>query len=365
MLRLNQQVHDEAWTIFARENNWITITINKLGYGAEMKKRGFGVVYCGKLDHITSPVLKVSIEFPSLRSRREKDTFAMTAAGLNRLPRALWTTVGMREMELRLELHPLFATVPAKKEDEVLNCFYQLRGIRKVTLKGGNQKKHKQMIPTELIRPHDDADDISRDLKLVVQFINEGWKSSERQELAELAESTIAFLSDCFKVYGNQFMAEDGKVFEAIAYATIRLAEGIAQARMELHEHRSVIKYATYAMCILPITRKRRASLLILRGEAHGAIGENMKQMRNLLEAQELTPNDQSVTKKFVALKKSLHPDPLQAFARFTELRSAVKREEKLERQELNQKLKGKLAFRQLPYGGFVMEDHTKTSRGT
>lgn len=362
ILRVNKQVHEEAAAIFLNENNWITVNVNKSGFGAEMKRRGFGVLYCGNLDHIEYPILKVSINFPSLRSRRETDTFLMSVALLNRLPRALWTTVGMREMEIRLELHPIFASISQEKEDNVLYCFYRLRGVRKAILVGGNQEKHKTMIPIELTTPHVDANDILQDLKVMVGIFNAGWKRGQRQEIADLAEITIAFLSDCYKVYGTEFISTNDQAFHDICSATIRLAEGIAEARMDLGQYHSVIKYSNYAMKILPISPKRRANLLVLQGEAQGALGKDTKLIRNLLEAQQLIPDDGSVMTKLSMLKKRLDPDPSEALAKFKELRVVAAQEVEAERKIFNRQLKGKIVFRMLPNGGLVVEDHRSDS---
>ena len=364
MLRVSQQVYDEAWAVFSKENSWITITVNKAGYGADMKSRGFGVIYCGTLDHITQPVLKIRVNFPSLEPRKEEDTFLMSASGLSWLPRALWMTVGMKEMDLRIEMHRVFAGLPAEKEDDFLDCFYQIHGIRKATLVGGIQDTHKTRIPSELTTPHGDADDILQDLVLILGVFNDGWERGERHVIAELAEAAIAFLSDCFKIYGITFIIENVEVFNKIGQVTIRLAEGIAKARTELKQHESVIKYSTYAMgipigvrAISPISAKRMANLLMMRGEAYGAIGNSIDQLSDLLEAQKFMPTDKSVTGKLVTFKKDLDPDPLLALDKFKDLRVAVAQEEAAAYKKFDRMLDGKLSFRMLPNGGFVRDD--------
>ena len=142
------------------ENHWIIIQVNKAGFGKDMKDHGFGGI-CSKLDCI-APALTVSVFYPSLISRDKVDTSLMANAGYSQSPRALWGR-GMEEMVLHLDLHPGIAKNPVH-EDMFLTCFYQLRGINEVILKGVRGEKHKTTMARELTMPWLDNNDILQDI---------------------------------------------------------------------------------------------------------------------------------------------------------------------------------------------------------
>lgn len=76
----NRPIYAETKRLMRTENAWITVAVNKNGFGKDMKDHGFGVVSCRGLDHVTQAALKISIFFPSLRDQ-EHHTFLMSISG--------------------------------------------------------------------------------------------------------------------------------------------------------------------------------------------------------------------------------------------------------------------------------------------
>jgi len=346
-----RQIYAEASSVFPLENTLIMVRVNKAGYGKAIKERGFGVVYRGNVDHIKHPVLKVSVEFPSLKSRNGEDTFVISPVSLTQLPRALWTTKGLEEMILSLELHPIFASRPANEEDDLLFCFHQIRGLRKLNLKGVQQKKYIKGMPNALKAPYKHGKEILKDLEFGLLAPQHAVQHRNWALLvaADHIEATIAFLADCYKIYGEDFVCDNNQNHEKICKTAINLAAGLAQLRLRVGQYESVIKYATLAQRILPIADHSKVDLLLMRGEAYEALGQDVKLMKDLLEAQQLMPENKLVTVELTKLKKRLDPDPIKALAAFKDLRVSVSQEKHAEERALNTALNGKIVVKGLP----------------
>ncbi len=350
-----RQIHAEASAIFALENTWITVRVNKAGYGKALKERGFGVVYCGNVDRFPNPVLKVSIVFPSLQSQHEEDTFVMSPVSLLQLPRALWTTKGLEEMVLSLEVHRIFTARPADDEDDLLECFYQIRGLHKLILRGIQQKKYLRDMPSALQAPYKDGNEILKDLRQALLAFKYAHRHKNWEALANRVEASFAFLADCYKIYGSQFVNGKGETYKEICKTIIDLAAGIAQLRLRVGEYDSVIKYATLAQTIMPIAPHSKVDLLIMRGEAYEALGQDVKLMKDLLEAQKLMPENKTVTAELGKLKKRLDPHPMKALAAFKDMRALVEKQLVEERDTLNTLLDGKVKNYSLSDGRLVV----------
>ena len=166
----------------------------------------------------------------------------MANAGYSQLPRALWGK-GMEEMVLHLDLHPGIAKNPVH-EDMFLTCFYQLRGINEVILKGVRGEKHKTKMARELTMPYLDSNDILQDIGQAKFIYDQYIKDGGPQGAAELLECSIAVLADCVRVCGSDFLAADAKIFRQICRTTFKLASMLVHARLKPGRFNSAIKYA-------------------------------------------------------------------------------------------------------------------------
>ncbi|KAK3178198.1 hypothetical protein OEA41_000331 [Lepraria neglecta] len=204
ILSVNRRIYQEASKVMGTENHWIIIQVNKAGFGKDMKDHGFGVIY-SKLDCI-APALTVSVFYPSLISRDKVDTFLMANAGYSQLPRALWGK-GMEEMVLHRDLHRGIAKNPVH-EGMFLTCFYQLRGINEVILKGVRGEKHNTKMARELTMPYLDNNDILQDIGQAMFIYDQYIKDGDLQGAAEMLKCSIAVLADCFRCAGNKTVTD-------------------------------------------------------------------------------------------------------------------------------------------------------------
>ena len=323
ILRVNRQVYKEAYPIFRDGNQWITFQCNKAGFSKDMKESGFNVIYCGNTRHIKNPILKITAIFSSLLEKNENDTCVLSCYGIHQLPRVLWTAKGMEEMVLGLDVHPAVSKSP-KNEDELMFLFNQLRGIRRVDVRGS--PRYAESLPKQVTLLYKDAADIRVDLDLCIGQFHMYKKRNRWGEAAAYCEATIAFLADCYKVYGSHFIEDNYLLFMSIRSLTERIAMNLAEAKLQLFDYKLALKYAKYALRISPDFSQNELRLHLLHGQAYTGLKQNSKAMRALLDAQACKPTDSTIIQALGVLKKSLDIDPKEALSKFKELRITAER---------------------------------------
>ena len=362
ILRVNRQVYKEAYPIFRDENHWITFECNKAGFSKDMKASGFNVVYCGDTRHIENPVLQIAVFFPSLLERHEVDSCVLSCYGIHQFPRALWTAKGMEEMVLYIKLHPTVSKIP-ENEDGFMFLFKQLRGIEYAVVEGS--PKYEESLPKEVTRPYKDAADIRIDLQVCIQQFKTFKEENRWTEAASHCESTIAFLADCYKVYGSQFIEDNDLVFNSIRSLTVQIAMDLAVAKLHVSDYQLGLKYARYALRITTdlshngfcLHLLHGLCLHLLLGQAYMGLKQYPKAMMALLNAQACNPTDSAIIQALSVLKKSLANDPKEALSKFEKLRITADRVQEAEEEALKKKkeefISGKIVVR--PY--IVNED--------
>ncbi|KAK4696337.1 hypothetical protein P7C71_g1565, partial [Lecanoromycetidae sp. Uapishka_2] len=276
------------------------------------------------------------------------------------LPRALWG-VGMQEMILYLDVHPSIAAIPAS-ENTILEPFYQLRGIGQLILKGAKQSKHVQGMASALENPYADSEDVWQDLDTAMDGLQQYLNAGDLAGGAEFLETMLAFLTDCYRLPGPEFLTENHQIYRKILNTTAQIAVNLANARQVLGDFGSAIKYANYAMEILVglSQRKRTAIVLRIRGESFAGFGSKSKALDDLLKASDLSPGDKSITDALAKLKNSLDPDPSKALKAFKDLRVSMDRKrEAVQRavQRTRDALPANVIIRTMPNGMVIIED--------
>lgn len=341
--------------IFRDENTWITFDCNKAGFSQAMKESGFNVVYCGNTDHIEKPMLRIAVFFPSLLEENYIDSCVLSCYGINQFPRVLWTAKGMEEMVLCLKLNPAISKYP-QDEDGIMFLFNQLRGIKRVVVKGS--RKYAESLPKEVTRPYKDAADIGVDLDLCIDQFKIYKEGSRWREAATYCESTIAFLADCYKVYGCRFIEDNDVVFGMIKRWTVQVAMDLAEAKVQLSDYELALKYAKYALRISPVPTPNTFRLRLLHGQAYTGLKQESKAMTALLKAQALRPTDSTVIQALGVLKKSLDIDPNEALTKFKELRISTFKNRDADKKTELEKIQECLT------GNVVVRVHTSTEDG-
>ena len=323
ILRASHQVHEEATNIFKRENVWIKVQVNREDFGQDLRNRGFAVITCKNLDHVI-PTLHVLVLFPSLRSLGQQSVFFMGVAGFLQLSRALWATKGMEEMVLRVELHPDVAMSEAI-ETELLNPFYQVRGIKKLILKGSQLQDYKTEMTHCLTTPFMESSEVLKDLQQGMTICADLIDGGDLPRGAEALDTQLAFMADCEKILRRRFLRADDKVWNEICEIGYRTAYNLARIRLILGEYETVVNYATHAMRVPPVEGVTNNQRFLLRGQAYAGLKQESKALRDLLEAQRRMPMNKSVMREMTRLMRSLDPYPRKALEAFKELRIAVR----------------------------------------
>ena len=342
ILRVNRQVHKEAFPIFRDENQWVVLETNKPGFGAALRENGFNVVHCGDVGHIGTPILTIAVLFPSLNVTGTFDSCILWPIDIDQLPRALWTAVGMEEIILQLCIPEGLSETP-DTEDMLVQPFTLVRGIQAADVIGSPKFAHS--LPEIVRESYENSAEVLGDMIQHLPLVQSYREQEEWLLAAESCEMIITFLADCYKVYGSTFVESDAEVFSQIRSVTTKFAMDLSELRSILRQYEIGLKYAKYALRIaLPPTPLSR--LYLLRGQAYTGMKQHTKAMRYLLAAQDHKPGDPIVLSAFSTLKKSLDPDPAEAMNKFKKLRTAVEQYKAGEKQRVSSKLAGKIIFR-------------------
>ena len=355
LLRANRQIHQEAFTIFRDENQWVVLESNKPGFGKALVENGFNVVYYGDVGHIETPILTIAVVFPSLNLVGAVDSCILSPMDLDQVPRALWTAVGMEGIVLRLCIPSGLSALP-DIEDVFVQPFTLVRGIRAADVIGS--PKFADSLPKAVRKPYQNSAHVLGEMTQFITLV----QSYKEQELwllaAESCELTITFLADCYKVYGSTFIESNVQVFSQIRTVTTKFAMDLSEARSMLRQYELGLKYAKYALRIaLPPTPL--SQLFLLRGQAYTGMRQHTKAMRDLLDAQERSPQNPAVPGAFTTLMKSLDADAAKAMHKFKKLRTAVEQYRAGEKQRLSSKQAGKIVIKDMGDGSpIILEDH-------
>ena len=355
ILRVNRQIHQEASPIFRNENQWVVLESNKPGFGEALRDNGFNVVYCGDVEHIKTPILTISILFPSLNFTGAIDSCILWPMDVDQLPRALWTAVGMEEIILQLCIPPGLSASP-DSEDVLVQPFTLVRGIQAADVIGS--PKFVDSLPKAVSVPYQNSAHVLGEMTQFVTLV-QSYKEQGLWLLAvETCEMIITFLADCYKVYGSSFIESNVQVFWQIRMVTIKFAMELSEARSTLRQYEIGLKYAKYALRIaLPPAPLSR--LYLLRGQAYTGMKQHTKAMRDLLDAQERSPQDPLVLGALSTLKKSLDLDPAKALDKFKKLRTAVVQYRAGEKQHPGSTQASKIVIKGMGDGSpIIVENH-------
>ena len=186
ILRVNRQIHQEAFPIFRDENQWVVLESNKPGFGKALRENGFNVIYCGDVGHIETRILTISVLFPSLNLTGAIDSCILWPIDVDQLPRALWTAVGMEEIVLRLCVPPgLSETYHA--DDMLVQPFNLVRGIRSADVIGSPKFAHS--LPEVVREPYENSAEVLGEMTQylsLVQFYKEQGKWLRAAESCEM-----------------------------------------------------------------------------------------------------------------------------------------------------------------------------------
>lgn len=297
-----------------------------------MQDRGFPVATIDKWRHIRFPVMKASVIFPSLQSKKETDTLVVATIHLDQLMRGLWTAKGASTMDVIISVQPR-RTNHSPGEADLLRPLFKLRSIKRVMIAGVSNPAYVD----ELTRAIKTTDDLVRSyyelrasLKRVQQFI----KTNQWAQAAAAAEVHVVFMNDCKTVYGSRWIGiEHGlNIHTAIARRRtsrefiIATATVVAQITFHIREYARAIHITSVALNLIsqalvfqpthlanpnviagpqhplpPITisiayqAEITSFLLLLRARAYIAMGRGRRAKSDIDKAGELMPNSVSL----------------------------------------------------------------------
>lgn len=262
LFRANRQIYLEASGIFHMENFWIIFQVNRLGFGQQLKNRGFPVVAAtttagdlGWRNHIRFPVMKVRVRF-SQQKQGQGDAFLVPAALVKKVVRALWTAEGSSEMEVMLHIQPRRTNSP--EELDLLRPFEKLRSIKRAIIFGASDQKN--------------ADDLrglltaTGDIKYAFRELLAGTRRLQRcleeqfwEDAIVQAKEQAILVADCKTVYDKRFFGVEPGISlyrgvvrrQAAKEMIIATAVAIAEITLVLHQYENSVRFADRALDLI------------------------------------------------------------------------------------------------------------------
>lgn len=334
ILRANRQIYREAWGIFHLENFWTIVRINKAGFGKEIKDRGFPVATSGDLwRDIKSPVMKVTVTFPSLVDRRESDSLLVATVYLTQLMRTLWTAKDAAEMEVIIHVQPRI-TNGSPNDRDLLGPFFKLRSIKKLIILGVSEQKDVDGL-TRAITKTDGINRSFRGLTVGITRLQECIQAQEWDSAVWEGEKQAVLLSDCRLVYGNRFVGIDPSINVNTAMVRSQTAReiilatamAIAQVTLYLRQYANTIRFADRAMDLISraapvqpaapplagaitVENETRCDVLLLRARAQMGMRRAELASRDIEQARELMPDSLSVASAAEIWQANFGPSP-------------------------------------------------------
>lgn len=331
ILRVNRQIYREAWGIFYHENFWTLVRINKVGFGKEMKDRGFAVATTTATTtdmgrNISFPVLKTTVIFPWLAIQPKSDTFLIATVYLEQLIRALWTVKGASKMEVTIDVQASLLMKNSPSERDLLRPFLKLHSVMRVTLFGVSKKKYTKEL-TRKITNTSGIDQTLGELTASIKHLRGYIKTQRWGSAIAIAEKHAILMSDYHTVYGaRSYWNEPGLDINIIqarrqAFMEIMLASNIGFAEVTLYQRRyaSTVGFANrvlidvaFIQTILPaknivavlpsyklvpilgtITTENeiKGDILLIRAQAYIEIGQAAKAWFDIEKARDLIPS--------------------------------------------------------------------------
>lgn len=305
LLLTNRQIFREAWGIFHLENFWTIVRVNKAGFAKEMKDRNFpvGATNVATADslwrHGKFPVMKVTVNFPSLADQKQSDVLVVATAHLKSLVRALWTAKGASEMEVMV--HVLPPKVPkSPSEGHLLRPFLKLRSIRRLVVVDMSHPEHVDRLTRAVTTTRQIFGELMEGAKGLQEYIEaKQWGLAAEQE-----EEQSILMTDCLVVYGNRFM--DSRAGKEILITTIM---SVAEMSLYRDQYARTISFADYALGLVsrpPVSqnipavqpawvtfweRKTKCHILLIRARAYMGMRQAEGAFSEIEKAREIMPN--------------------------------------------------------------------------
>ncbi len=344
LLRVNRQIYDEASGIFAEENPWIFINTTKKRLSQDLRDHGYGVIRCGGEKEIRQmikfPVVEMSIYFPRPHETRAPYQthgphrhdgmirFAVSTAGINQLPRALWTLKHSCLMGIFYDTSPNYTRFP-KAAREVVNAFSRLQkfGIPHPILPSG--PKCRVHLPHRL-RFGTTESDIHTELQHALTATDRYTTQGKWQEVENLCEASLAYLTDCSKIHGRTIHTST-EITQSTAAIVAALAIRLQQAKFLHKDYKAAIKYCSYVLMlrqfqvngtnIISFGRSVLARILMNRGQAYLGLRQGFNAMGDFLQAQILRPGDDDAVREFKNVMLNHWDDPKEGVEQLKNLR--------------------------------------------
>ena len=301
ILRTSGQIHAEASELLHKENSWVEIEVNEMGWVEDLKACGFNILGLSEgISRHKRVILNMIIRYPEAEfsnvadeGTRGMESFLMSVRCCAQSPRILFTAAGLQEAHLEF--------VPRDGYDEeapdvaaMLEAFMRIRGVGTADVPNGfNGDQTTRMIsvisqPLESYVPSvwqgDPLQEVARHMKHFLTWAHHNKRMGDFKAALEGAETGLAIFVDCSVVYtGNlmdpPFPSESesnqgvlGLLDFSVNSALVGLLDVSINLSQKLRNYWSIVKYATYGL--ETGTGVDEESGLLHRGQAYAQLGK-------------------------------------------------------------------------------------------
>ena len=313
LLRVNRQIYEEASSIFNGENGWVVVDVNKTGFGQDLEDHGYAVIYRKPNGRkiIEYPVLRISITFIGSHTIGGSDSFILSTAGINQLPRALWTLQNCNLMRIFYETSPDYTNHPAaaRKVVRALSRLWTYSIIRHNLPPPGGRLHLPNWLPEG---PPESGDVIALELLNARRVIEQYRRGGNAPKVVSLCEKSMAYLVGCYQLYGDLHVNTSVKTTRTIAGRIFNIALLLAEAQVALCRYEAVIKYCTYTIMLgnasfnappspttawlglVAVKQATKARIFLMRGCAYAKLGNRVDAWVDHDNAWDLIPQEES-----------------------------------------------------------------------
>ncbi|KAI9776071.1 MAG: hypothetical protein M1835_005618, partial [Candelina submexicana] len=192
-------------------------------------------------------------------------------------------------------------------EDHLLALFEQLKGIRRLFVRGTAQEKRSELQQAAQY-PSLDMEWARRRMQIYREqgkqaYITEHWKYAQEHYVA-----AIAFINDLVRIYGwgawGAWGAEigDDERFQEFLLFVCHLKSNLAHTRIKMGNFSSAVRNTTYVITISETTPEILGKAHFRRGLAHVELGEDIKAADDFLRAKDLFPKDAAIDRELKAM---------------------------------------------------------------
>lgn len=307
LLRVNRQIFEEAYSVFCRENYWITVQSNRVQFLDCMIDKGFPIKRSNGEPNIKDSILDLRAMFGKPSSSSRHGTCAVATQFAACLPRTLFTSTGMHALSLRFRMNERCLSMEKSHLEKVLLDLHDYGSFARTSVDGPGldedlfDQMSSILIPKPSVRIFRARFTAPYVVTILLRRLNKIIRNDLQmpcEKVADKCERMIAFVLDCFQTYSSCILNNGNSHFGKICKIVVQAVAHLSNVRFQQCQYRDCVKLATWGLSIELRQEEEdkvlRAQLLVLQAQACRALGD-CDMALNLLDNFRI-PNDDELS---------------------------------------------------------------------